>query len=207
MPITPPFLNDVVFVDSLQVSADVGYDCWSKSRAQPIQISVYIHLREDFLTRAGKTDDVRDSVHYGYLAKAISTLFAVRDTPFAGPEGIVEVVTEETFKLAGDAAAEVRVVVDLPKMILLATGFSVDVTTPAGTRSRDAPAKVFVKDLVLPTIIGVNPPEREAKQRVITNLVFFQKPGFHYSPLELDYTRIVSMISKVRSMGSISSMF
>jgi len=188
-----PIQNDVVFVDSLQVSANIGCDCWSKCRIQPALISVYVHLRESFLTRAGQSDDVRDSIHYGHLSKAIATLVAERDTPFDGPGELVEGVTEEAFRLAGDAAVEVRVVVDLPKMILLAAGFSVDVTTPAGTRSRDAPTKVSVKDLILPTIIGVNPPEREARQRVITNIIFFQNSG---SCSPIDYPQIISNISK-----------
>jgi len=54
-------------------------------------------------------------------------------------------------------------VVDLPKLILLATGFSVDVVTSAPTLHRDVPTKVFVKGLTLATIIGVNPPEARSE--------------------------------------------
>jgi len=185
--------NDVVFVNCLQVSLNVGPDCWSRNRPQLAHISVYVHLRQSFLDRAGETDHVQESVHYGHLAKAITTLVKERDVPFDGVDGIVEAITKEAFKLAGEAATEVRVVVDLPKMILLASGFSADVTTPAGTSSRDVPTKIIVKDLILATIIGVNPPEREAKQRVLTNFVFYQKPGVHPP---VDYAQIISKISK-----------
>src|SRR5882762_6772047 len=168
--------NDVVFVNSLQASLNLGVDCWSKNRSQPACISVYLHLQQSFLDRAGKTDDVQDSVHYGHLAKAITMLIEERGPPFDGIRGVVEAITKEAFKLAGEAVTEVRVVVDLPKLILLATGFSVDVVTSAPTLHRDVPTKVVVKGLTLATIIGVNPPEREAKQRVITNIVFHEKP-------------------------------
>jgi FolB domain-containing protein len=187
--------NDVVFVNSLQASLNLGVDCWSKNRPQPACISVYLHLQQSFLDRAGKTDDVQDSVHYGHLAKAITMLIEERGPPFDGIRGVVEAITKEAFKLAGEAVTEVRVVVDLPKLILLATGFSVDVVTSAPTLHRDVPTKVFVKGLTLATIIGVNPPEREAKQRVITNIVFHEKPGDH-SPV--DYAQIVSKISRAR---------
>ncbi|KZP13968.1 hypothetical protein FIBSPDRAFT_921461 [Athelia psychrophila] len=175
--------TDTVFVNRLQVNVNIGPDCWSKARPQPAEISVFLHLYPAFLDLAGDTDDVLDSVHYGHLAKAISTLVDARTVPWAGAEGLADAVTEEAFALAGDACAEVRVVVELPKMILLAAGFSVDVTTTAAaaapdggeTRSRSKKVEVKVKDLVLATIIGVNPPEREAKQRVITNLVFYEE--------------------------------
>jgi dihydroneopterin aldolase len=190
-----PIPNDVVFVNSLQVSLNVGPDCWSISGPQLAYISVYLHLLGSFLNRAGETDRIQESVDYAHLGSAIATLVQEREAPFDGVDGIVEAITKEVFKLTGEVAMEVRVVVDLPKMILLASGFSAEVTTPAGTSSRDAPTKISVKDLILATIIGINPPEREAKQRVITNFVFYEKPGAR-SPV--DYAQIISKISKAR---------
>ncbi|KAF7969417.1 hypothetical protein HWV62_27355 [Athelia sp. TMB] len=171
----PPSDTDTVFVDCLQVHANVGADCWSKARAQPAEISVFLHLRPAFLDRAGETDDVADSVHYGHLAKAIAALVAARGiAPWAGADGLADAVTAEAFALAGEACAAVRVVVELPKQILLAGGFAIEVTTAAGEAGARS-KKVEVRDLVLAAVIGVNPPEREAKQRVMTNLVFYEE--------------------------------
>ncbi|KAG5647405.1 hypothetical protein DXG03_000476 [Asterophora parasitica] len=180
----------VVFVNTLHLAADVGPDCWGKSRLQPVEISVYLHLQSSFLTAAGQSDDVLDSVHYGHLSKAISA--KVDRSSFNGIEKLVAVVAEEAFALAGEAVTEVRVVANLPKQILLAEGLHVDFTiskegaTPAARR-------VSVVDLVLPVLIGVNPPEREAKQRVITNIVFHERPGDR--PLSA-YPQIVADIVK-----------
>jgi FolB domain-containing protein len=188
--------TDIVFVNSVGLSANIGPDRWGRSRAQPVLVSIYLHLHGSYLVRVGETDNVRDSVHYGELSKEITNVVEAGNT-FSGIDGLVDAVTKASFKLAGEAAAAVKVVVDLRQMILLAEGFSVEVTTPVGAYSKDVGARVTVKDMVLATIIGVNPPEREARQRVIINIVFFETAGNH-SPV--DYQMIVTQISKARSI-------
>ncbi|KAG5650869.1 hypothetical protein H0H81_010712 [Sphagnurus paluster] len=188
-----PNTSDIVFVNALHISADVGKDCWGKTRAQPTEVSVYLHLQPSFLTAAGQSDEVLDSVHYGHLSKAITG--KLNGSSFSGVEALVNAVAQEAFSLAGEAAVEVRVVVDLPKQILLAEGFSIDLTIPRSPSSPPSIRKISIVDLVLPVLIGVNPPEREAKQRVITNISFFERPG--HRPL-LDYPEIVTRIVKVR---------
>ena len=54
--------------------------------------------------------------------------------------------------------------------------------------------RVTIKDLALSTIVGVNPPEREAKQRVITTVIVHGKPG-HGEPI--DYASLVTRIADV----------
>lgn len=183
--------TDVIFIDTLHLSADVGPDCWGKSRPQPVQVSVYLHLEPSFLNKSGRSDNVLDSVHYGHLSKAISS--KVGGSSFRGVETLVSAVSEEASTLAGTLAQQVRVVVDLPKQILLAENFSVDTTTSASSTSRS----VFIKNLSLPVLIGVNPPEREAKQRVITNIAFHERSVVNQRPL-LDYPAIIAEIVKVR---------
>ncbi|KAF5371862.1 hypothetical protein D9615_009565 [Tricholomella constricta] len=183
--------TDVVFVDTLHLSSDVGPDCWGRTRAQQVEISVYLHLQSSFLTAAGRSDDVLDSVHYGHLSKAITS--KVVGSSFNGAEKLVAAVAEEAFALAGEAAKEVRVVVNMPKQILLAEALCVDITIPRGQAATPVIRKISVVDLILPVIIGVNPPERQAKQRVITNIVFHEAPGDR--PL-LNYSEIVVGIVK-----------
>lgn len=185
--------TDIVFVKSLELSANIGDDRWGKARAQPLLVSIYLHLRTSFLVRAGDSDDVRDSIHYGYLSKVIGEVVE-SSNDFSSIYNLIHVVTKAAFEQAGEPAAAVKVVVDLRQMILLASGFSVEVTTPSGTDSASAPSKVYVKDLVMATIIGVNPPERQAKQRIIINIVFHEKAGLK---APVDYRPVVSAICKV----------
>ncbi|KAH9476757.1 Folic acid synthesis protein fol1 [Psilocybe cubensis] len=203
-PLDLPSSTDVVFVDTLRVSANIGRDWWGKARAQPIEITVYLHLEESYLQTSGKTDNVLDSVHYGHLTKTISTLIKERSSEdeagerssgFADADDLIQAVSERAFDLAGDAASEVRVVLGVPKMILLASGFSVDTTIAKGPPHFMSSKNVSVNDIVLPVIIGVNPPEREEKQRVIINITFHENTELSQvkSP---DYKQIVSGLCK-----------
>ncbi|KAJ8690788.1 hypothetical protein PTI98_012187 [Pleurotus ostreatus] len=177
---------DKVFVDTLQLAAQVGSDCWGRPRSQQISLSIYLHLSPLFLERAGISDDVEHSVHYGHLTKSITQLVQADGAAFFSVDDLIDRVAVQAFELAGGSAVEVRVVVDLPKLILLAGGFEVDVTLP--TRRKI----VSVKDLVLFVIIGVNAPERESKQRVIVNISFVEKVGAGW----VDYAQIVDAIQK-----------
>jgi dihydroneopterin aldolase len=166
---------------------------------------VYLHLNSGFLRWSGESDDVADSVHYGYLTKAISALVEKRGSKggFDGIDELVKDVAEEAFKLGGENVEAVRVIVEAPKLVLLAGNFKVDVTVPSagkGDGAGLAAKAVMVEELTIPVIIGVNPPEREAKQRVVTDLVFYEKPGTNLSHVE--YQSIVDKLAKVRFYAS-----
>ncbi|RDB18157.1 hypothetical protein Hypma_000659 [Hypsizygus marmoreus] len=191
--------TDIVFIDTLHLSADVGLDCWKRSRPQPVEISVYLHLQSAFLTRAGLSDDVLDSVHYGHLSKTITTLVEKKSgSSFGSVDGLIAAVAGEAFGLAGNAAVEVRIVVGLPKQILLAGGFSVDVIVSRDRTATPLLRKVSITDLVLPVLIGVNPPERKAKQRVITSIIFVEGQGDHQP---IDYPEVVAQVIDIRELN------
>jgi hypothetical protein len=99
------------------------------------------------------------------------------------------------FALVGENVDVVRVVIGLPRQISLANNFEVEVITPRGQNSLQKAARVSVKDLVIPVLIGVNPPERLAKQKVITNIIFYEKSGMH----QVDYPAIINQISEART--------
>jgi len=206
--------SDVVFVDSLHVSANIGPDCWDRDRSQPIDISVYLHLKESYLDRAGASDNVSDSIDYSDLTKKISNFIKAKSessTPnfSAGPDELIQAVTELAFDLAGEAAAAVRVTVGAPKMILLAAGFSVDITTimkdhqPKST-TVVASKRVLIKDLVLPVIIGVNPAEGKSKQRVKVNLIFHENSttSSASSTAMVNYQQVVSQLCQEIELSS-----
>ena len=192
--------SDVVFVDSLHVSANIGPDCWDRDRSQPVDISVYLHLKESYLDRAGTSDNVLDSIDYSNLTKKVSNFIKDKsesETPnFSGPDDLIQAVTELAFNLAGEAAVAVRVTVGAPKMMLLAAGFSVDITTIMKDQPKSiivASKRVLVKDLVLPVIIGVNPAERKSKQRVKVNLIFHENTS-SISSTVVNYQQVVAQL-------------
>ena len=123
-------------------------------------ISVYLHLKESYLDRAGASDNVLDSIDYSDLTKKVSNFLKAKsesDTPnFSGPDELIQAVTELAFDLAKETAAAVRVTVGAPKMTIVAS------------------KRMLIKDLILPVIIGINSAERKSKQRVKVNLIFHE---------------------------------
>ena len=193
--------SDVVFVESLHVSANIGSDCWDRDRSQPIDISVYLHLKESYLDRAGASDNVSDSIDYSDLTKKVSNFIKAKsesETPnFSNPDELIQAITELAFDLTGEAAASVRVIVGAPKMILLATEFSVDISTIMKDQPKStivASKRVLIKDLVLPVIIGVNPAERKSKQRVKINLIFHENSSSSALSTVVNYQQVVAQL-------------
>jgi dihydroneopterin aldolase len=191
-------------------------DQWHRTRPQPIQVSLHLHLAPLYLDTPGRSDDVADSLHYGHLAKAVERRVDARDADgYASARALVEDVTDAAFGFARDAVGRdadavggvvhaVRVVLSLPKQILLAGGFEVELimrasdwTPPSGApnTSSKAGAIVRVTDPVLPVLIGVNPPERLAKQRLVTDLTFFEAARTSVEGGEVDYPAIVRQIA------------
>jgi len=188
--------SDVVFVDAIELSANIGADWWGRVRAQPVRVSVYLHLQPGYLDRAGLSDNVLDSIHYGHLSKVISTLVESTGASFAGPHGLARAVAKSVFRFAGSVVSQTRVVVASSKLIPLASEFVLELTTPYSPEeaTRDLEKiQVSVNDLTLSTIIGVNPPEREAKQRVITNITICENSG---ATTPVDYPHLITTIAK-----------
>lgn len=218
--------TDIVSLTALHLSAAVGPDHWQRTRPQPIQLSLHLHLTPLYLDVPGQSDDVRDSLHYGHLAKAVERRVVSRaEQGYTSATALIEDVTDAAFSFVREAVVvaarggsdskgaeavggvvqAVRVVLALPKQILLASGFEVELTTLAsdwiarsvgsGTGSR-AGAIVRVTDLILPVIIGVNPPERLAKQRVVTNLVFLETAcNTDSEGGDVDYPAVIQQIA------------
>ncbi|KAG2078654.1 hypothetical protein BDR04DRAFT_998605, partial [Suillus decipiens] len=158
---------------------------------QPICITVYLRLKPSFFEISGQSNNVIGSIHYGHLTKAVSALAA----SYADVRTLVHEVTQKAFALARENVDAVCVVFSLPKQILLANGFEVEVITPKGKDSLQQAAKVSVKDLVMLMLIGV---ERLAKQKVITNITLYEKSGMH----QVGYPAIIKQIVLSLSIGN-----
>ena len=184
--------TDIIFVDHLNLSASIGPDCWGRSRPQPISISVYLHLTPDgFLSRAGQSDNVNDTINYGHLTKTVTRYVEGDGKAFDSVGQLIDGVVDKTFELAGENGKEVRVLAELPKMIPLAQGgMAVEVIV---TRERQVvQRKVYAKDLSFAVVIGVNEPERHEKQRVLVNLEVYEREDS-----KVDYPRIVRSFASV----------
>ena len=209
-----PSSTDIVSLSALHLATTIGPDHWNRTRPQPISLSLHLHLVPSYLNRPGQSDNVTDSLHYGHLSKAIEQRVGAKgERNYASARALINDVTAAAFQFAADAVSKdgdgngagevahaVRVVLELPKQIPLAGGFEVELTTRMlDWRSRAPGAIVRVTDLILSVFIGVNPPERLSKQRVVTYLTFFEAECASTSKSvevqEIDYPSIVKQIA------------
>jgi len=197
-PLQFPSTTDIVFVDTLHSSATIGPDCWGRIRAQPINVSIYLHLEQSYLDISGQTDNVLDTVNYGRLTKVISTLLDTprsEDDPYS-IDSLILAIGKQAFELSdADGVEEVRIVLGIPKMILLAVNFSIEATVSRMDPSVLTSKRVLVHDLVVPVVIGVNGHERRERQRVVVNIIFYEGVG-PKSPV--DYQKLIRDLFKVR---------
>ncbi|KAF8582739.1 tetrahydrobiopterin biosynthesis enzymes-like protein [Ramaria rubella] len=160
-------MSDTVSLHSLTLSPNIGPDCWNRTRSQPVVLTVHVHTS---LIVAATTDDVADTIHYGHLSTAIFDLQSPTRS-FASLFHFGEAVAAAAIGPQFPAVEEVHVIAEAPKLILQAGALSIELV-----RRRSAtpplPDKVYIKDLALPVLIGVNPPERLHKQLVITTVSF-----------------------------------
>lgn len=184
--------SDVIYISSLSLSANIGPDWWGRSRPQPLSISVAIHLEDHALNAAAANDDVGASVHYGHLCKEIAALGEKQEAKWDSAAELARDVAKIAEQKAEGRSKEVRVVVSSAKMVPLAGEYAVEVAASAALAQ--CRAKVTVRNLVIPAIIGVNPPEREAKQRIVTDIVIFEKPSSsHFA----DCPAVINKLSQV----------
>ena len=199
---------DTVFLRGLNVSAVVGREAWHRpNRAQP----VLLHLRvQHDLASAGQSDDVRQTINYGTLCKAVTEAVECRRSSGAagleGPsfEDLAHLATEVCrTALSSGGAGVVRLAATLPDALLLADGgitlSMLGRLDPAQQQVATAPRLqtlgLSVHGLAVTCIVGVNPHERLEKQRVLIDLTL---ADFAPEVCRL-YAAIVKAVSDVSS--------
>lgn len=185
--------HTVIRVQNLQTSAKVGTDAWGREgKLQPVLISATVALRYPFETASIDDEVDQSTIHYGILSKAIleavanfpHTSYSFNGSIVSFAENIFERLIghenknrtvyykEEQHVVNRKMTSSLQLKVMLPKASLLGSGVSVtetrtfDTDGVPGVRSRT----LSVHDLRIPTLVGVNPNERLAKQIVVTNL-------------------------------------
>lgn len=190
---TLPALPDIIVVKRLEVRMIVGVDNWERVSPQPVTIDARVHTD---VSKAGKSDHLPHSIHYGILVKQLEAHCAAHRyrSLEALAEGLAKVCifvlhapkvtlnVEKPRSLLHAASAGVQIartrddylltdLTPLPKELDPAHELSELRLSPSSTLALDD--KVVVRDLIINTILGVNPWEREDKQDVKLNIIVY----------------------------------
>lgn len=196
---------DAVLLNELSIMANIGPDCWNRSRPQPILATItnFIGIAS---TGAGSSDDVNDCLDYSILGKEVISFCSrkevqngeLREVQFQGLIGMADSLAQfilEKYAPKG-LIIGVKIGLEAPKASLRAEATVVELTRYdskllAMPKTSDS---ISFRGIPIAIVIGVNPAERECKQRVILHITFHLQDGFS---LPVDFNGKLSKVVEV----------
>ncbi|OLN94218.1 Folic acid synthesis protein fol1-like protein 2 [Colletotrichum chlorophyti] len=213
----------VIRVRDLQSTICAGSDAWGRTfKPQPVVISATLSMATPFDAASASDTVADDTVHYGLLAKAIlaglervnggnlSLSAAMRSlwahlTGFvAGEDGWKSEGREGTL-LGRKGIRYLGLEVTLPKASLLGSGVSLSWDAVFGEDSAAIAAWsscLKIRELRVPTLIGVNDNERTARQVVVADV---EIEGYRGTRHDI-YVGIESIIVKTLEQSSFETL-
>ncbi|KAG9238371.1 Dihydroneopterin aldolase-domain-containing protein [Amylocarpus encephaloides] len=197
-------------VRNLRTILAVGTDAWGgPDKEQPVLISASVFLRQPFESASTQDAVTESTVNYGTLSKAIlKSCSDIRSQMHAGDSGgnqeigslqhlldYIRLDLVESGLVLPLMVIALEVNVMLPKGSLLGSGVSMAQTTVYDPEQSTAKALSMVlrlHDLRIPTLIGVHPNERLARQLVVANVEIDR-----WIAQEDSYCRLEQLVSKV----------
>jgi dihydroneopterin aldolase/2-amino-4-hydroxy-6-hydroxymethyldihydropteridine diphosphokinase/dihydropteroate synthase/2-amino-4-hydroxy-6-hydroxymethyldihydropteridine diphosphokinase/dihydropteroate synthase len=167
---------DAIIVKNLSCSHTVGLDAWTRSKLQPISITVTAYQN---IHSAAKTDNLAHSTNYGTLAKAVQQFVTNSTDSGVGEDNTATCYTMEQLVdgiaqhcLLHFDISSIHVQVSKQKGLLFGTGATMEGRRVSGDfgspLSREY--KLSLQQMTIPAILGINPWERKQKQRVMVTL-------------------------------------
>lgn len=186
--------HDKIMVQNLEVVVNAGKDVWGRQKKQRALISVTLTLGKQF-TSASSTDSVDDStVHYGTLSKAIQARFKDDTMTWMSTAALSAAVSKSVRDVAGSTniyAIETNICYMKGSMFGEGAGHITSRIEGTGTRSN----VLYLRDVRIPCLIGVNANERLQKQPVVLNVWV---DNIHDSRVE-DYPQLEALLFELIS--------
>ncbi|KAF1846136.1 uncharacterized protein K460DRAFT_395624 [Cucurbitaria berberidis CBS 394.84] len=161
--------HDKILVQNLEVVVNAGKDVWGRPKKQRALVSVTLILGKQF-TSASSTDSVDDStVHYGTLSKAIQAHFQDDKLAWLSTAALSDTVLQCVRGVTGSTAIyaiETNVCYLKGSMFGDGAGHITSTIGDSNVRSN----VLYLRNVRIPCIIGVNSNERLQKQPVVLNV-------------------------------------
>jgi dihydroneopterin aldolase len=160
---------DKIIVQNLEVVVNAGKDVWGREKSQRALISVTVTLNQEFAS-ASNTDTVDDStIHYGILSKAVQAQLKSVSSSWLSTAALSNAIADSVRKVAGSTpiyAVETNVCYIKGSMFGDGAGMITSSIEHAGPQSH----VLYLRNVRIPCLIGVNSNERLQKQPVVLNL-------------------------------------
>lgn len=160
---------DKIVLEHLELVVHAGNDVWGRPKPQRARVGVTLTLGNQF-TSASSTDSVDAStVHYGLLSKAIQAAFQDATTEHLSTAVLSSRILQCARKVTGTTNIyAIEIDVCYPKGSMFGDGAGYTIAT-----IHDPPLRsqvLYLRNLRVPCILGVNPNERLQKQPVVLNV-------------------------------------
>ncbi|RGB34019.1 Dihydropteroate synthase-like protein [Rhizophagus diaphanus] len=168
-------MEDKIIIKDLEVHNIIGVDSWERVKKQPVIINLIIYTD---ISKAGDTDHLPYSIDYSSITKSV-TKFS-EESSFKSIEALADAIAK--LCITEFHISKVNVRLEKPKALLHAKCAGVEITrtkedydelSKSQSGGNEYDDRIFVQDLRLNAIIGINPWEREEKQSVIVNLTIY----------------------------------
>lgn len=183
---------DKIMVQNLDVVVNAGKDVWGREKRQRAFISVTLTLGKHF-TSASSSDSVDGStVHYGTLSKAIQARFSDHAAAWTSTAALSAAVSQCVREVAGSTeiyAIETDVCYRKGSMLGEGAGHMTWCIEETGARA----SVLYLRNVRIPCLIGVNANERLQKQPVDVNVWI---DGIADARVD-DYGRLESLLFEV----------
>ncbi|KAI8932495.1 hypothetical protein NX059_010677 [Plenodomus lindquistii] len=166
--------HDKIAVDNLEVVVNAGKDVWGRSKKQRAHVSVCLTLATPFASAAATDSVDRSTVHYGVLSKAIQAELPDAAVEWTSTAALSLRILQCVRRVAGSTAIyAVETNVCYPKGSMLGDGAGHMTSTIQNRPGQVAALRstvLYLRNVRIPCVIGVNANERLQKQPVVLNI-------------------------------------
>lgn len=157
-------MGDHLILDELKLSAINGVDGWERTKEQPLVLSLKLGLDIESNDQIG--------LNYSTMAKQVAAFTS--NSQYKSMEELAAAIAD----LCLQNTKWVQVRLEKPRALLQADAAGVLITRPQNDQEPD---HIYIKNLCVNAILGINPWERETKQKIILNLnIYDMVDAFSY---------------------------
>ncbi|KAF2644637.1 hypothetical protein P280DRAFT_176138 [Massarina eburnea CBS 473.64] len=161
---------DKITVKNLEVIANAGVDAWGRQKKQRVLLTVTLALKNQFDT-AAKADSLDTStIHYGVLSKDIQAAVQAQQEWMSTKQfsSLIQGQVLSTAHPTQLIACEIDTF--YPKGSMFGDGAGCTYSVTSYNNSASYSEVLYLRNLRIACIIGVNPNERLQKQPVVVNI-------------------------------------
>jgi FolB domain-containing protein len=180
---------NLIHLNDLDVQSNLTLNPYKPAEKVPLKVNVSLYTN---FHEAGTTDDLTKSINYAHLSTAILTL--AETTKFTSFEELAQEVGSLSIIEFGAEGACIKL--EQPKSFFNVDSAGIEITR-IKNKFRESPIEdqlvLLIKNLNLPTIIGIHGYERNHKQLLRTSIRITVANG---SPASADLYEIVNQVSE-----------